>query len=131
MGYEADERGLSAEALDAIERASQYAAAAEPGEECSICMERLDAADIIGGFARMSLCDLTLPCGHRFHGPCFKKWALRHTTCPCCRAGVTDEGVAAMAQSLGQRAKPVALDDESGATARKHAGRSGLSSAGR
>jgi len=128
--YEADERGLSAAALAAVERYSAAAAAAsapstrgdDEGEEaeCSICMEPLDATKSVGGFAKLAAAVtpllrrggavhpggpaagalLTLPCGHRFHDACLRRWAARHTTCPYCRAEVTEANVNEMTPAL-------------------------------
>ena len=36
---------------------------------------------------------VVLPCDHRFHTACLKRWAARHTTCPCCRKEVTQEAL--------------------------------------
>ena len=54
---------------------SMSAEGREVDEECAVCMEIMDA---------LSLC--TLPCTHRFHVECLKKWrSFGNPTCPLCR----------------------------------------------
>jgi len=86
--YEADERGLCADALALL----GACAVTEASGECHICFEEMDCADINkpGGFRTMQVA--RLPCGHTFHLACYTKWALKHTTCPTCRRVVDVEG---------------------------------------
>jgi len=54
---------------------SMSAEGREVDEECAVCMEIMDP---------LSLC--TLPCTHRFHVECLKKWrSFGNPTCPLCR----------------------------------------------
>ena len=98
--HEADEVGLSAALVVALERASgdtKARAASRDGGDCSVCMEPLDASRTLGGFVRMTTPTIRLPCGHEYHGPCVKNWLARRTTCPCCREEVTEESIREMA----------------------------------
>ncbi|XP_022891233.1 E3 ubiquitin-protein ligase SIRP1 isoform X3 [Olea europaea var. sylvestris] len=47
----------------------------ENNEECVICLEEWEA----GQMAK------EMPCKHRFHGNCIKKWLEIHGSCPICR----------------------------------------------
>ena len=85
--FEADQTGLPERLFAALEQHAARHGVAATGE-CAICMEALDASATVGGFARASRVEL--PCGHRFHAACLKRWAAKHTTCPCCRTEVTE-----------------------------------------
>ena len=86
--------------------------AADGSGECAICMEPLDAMAAVGGFAKMRR--IGLPCKHKFHAACLKKWAAKHTTCPYCREEVTADALKGMgislAQSTGALPEPRAKD---------------------
>ena len=49
------------------------------GDQCSICMATYD---------QDRECQ-HLPCDHKFHVKCFKKWYVRKNTCPLCRREFT------------------------------------------
>merc|ERR1719504_616261 len=85
--FEADQTGLPERLFAALEQHAARHGVAATGE-CAICMEALDASATVGGFARAARVEL--PCGHRFHAACLKRWAAKHTTCPCCRTEVTE-----------------------------------------
>lgn len=42
---------------------------------CAICIEKYTRNNIL----------LKLPCNHRFHRDCSRKWLLSHPACPVCR----------------------------------------------
>ena len=69
--------GLSSAVLTAIAQLPKVTDA----EECAICMDSLAT----GGPAS------EIPCGHKFHIACLETWASEHTSCPCCRAEVTEK----------------------------------------
>jgi len=48
----------------------------EESFECSICY---DECNTCGGNC------ITLPCDHKFHKGCFKRWFLLNKSCPLCR----------------------------------------------
>ena len=106
--FEADEKGLSAETfglVDAVARRARKSVDLAALGECSICMESLDGSQIVGGFAKMAVCDL--PCHHSFHVSCYKQWANKHTTCPCCRSEITHDNVLELAQRVLPSSHPV------------------------
>lgn len=45
------------------------------GSECVICMEDFGIGDVVN----------EMPCKHKFHGECVKKWLRIHGSCPVCR----------------------------------------------
>ncbi|KAL2559257.1 RING/U-box superfamily protein [Forsythia ovata] len=47
----------------------------ENNEECVICLEEWKAGQMA----------TEMPCKHRFHGNCIKKWLETHGSCPVCR----------------------------------------------
>lgn len=50
-------------------------------KQCSICFcEYEDGEDLI-----------LLPCLHRFHSECLKKWFDEQTTCPICKLEVSEQ----------------------------------------
>ncbi|KAK1260767.1 E3 ubiquitin-protein ligase RING1-like [Acorus gramineus] len=52
------------------------AAAVAEGEECPVCLE---------GLAEEEAPARAMPCKHRFHGECIRKWLEMHGSCPVCR----------------------------------------------
>ncbi|KAG6468202.1 hypothetical protein ZIOFF_072774 [Zingiber officinale] len=54
---------------------------AEEPDSCSICLE---------DFGMMTPV-LAMPCSHRFHAPCLKKWLERSYSCPLCRFSLPQE----------------------------------------
>lgn len=97
--HEADERGLAPETLAVVNAVAAAGCARSLSEgECSICMEPLDCLGTVGGFVKLKVA--ALPCAHSFHLACYTKWAIKHTTCPCCRAEVSQESVAAHARKI-------------------------------
>ncbi|KAK1283862.1 E3 ubiquitin-protein ligase RING1-like [Acorus calamus] len=53
------------------------AAAVAEGEECPVCLEGLAEEEAEPARA--------MPCKHRFHGECIRKWLEMHGSCPVCR----------------------------------------------
>ncbi|CAN0112020.1 unnamed protein product, partial [Heterosigma akashiwo] len=51
------------------------AAAARPGQTCSVCL---------GEYARGETLTL-LGCGHHFHADCLDEWLRRRRVCPLCK----------------------------------------------
>ncbi|KAK1415930.1 hypothetical protein QVD17_31718 [Tagetes erecta] len=45
------------------------------GSECVICLEEFGIGDLVS----------EMPCKHKFHGGCVKKWLRMHGSCPVCR----------------------------------------------
>jgi len=56
-----------------------------PGDrrECSICLDDYRAGDT----------QLTLPCFHRFHEICARRWLHRSSTCPACKLSLSSGGL--------------------------------------
>ena len=67
--------------------ARDAAAAANADDVCAICYDAFHAGETVA----------QLPCGHRYHANCVGAWLKNATTCPGCRAEVTDEAVKAAA----------------------------------
>jgi len=82
--FEADERGLAPETLAVVESIASTIAPGPADGECAVCMEPLDALGSVGGFAKLRVAQL--PCAHRFHLPCYSKWAARRRRRPSARA---------------------------------------------
>ena len=59
------------------------AAAANADEVCAICFDAFHVGETVA----------QLPCGHRYHANCVGAWLKNATTCPGCRAEVSDEVV--------------------------------------
>jgi hypothetical protein len=59
------------------------AAAANADEVCAICFDAFHVGETVA----------QLPCGHRYHANCVGAWLKNATTCPGCRAEVSDEAV--------------------------------------
>jgi len=57
---------------------SDIASALAEHRTCSICIEEFSPGDT----------QCTLPCFHRFHGPCIETWLRRTGVCPICRVCV-------------------------------------------
>ena len=72
---------LPHERLDARDPAP--AAAANADEVCAICFDAFHVGETVA----------QLPCGHRYHAKCVGAWLKNATTCPGCRAEVSDEAV--------------------------------------
>ncbi|KAL2542958.1 RING/U-box superfamily protein [Abeliophyllum distichum] len=65
----------------------------ENDEECVICLEEWE----VGQMAT------EMPCKHRFHGNCIKKWLETHGSCPVCRYKMpVDEGDNVNSKSNGE-----------------------------
>jgi len=69
----------------------------ENNEECVICLEEWEA----GQMAK------EMPCKHRFHGNCIKKWLEIHGSCPICRykMPVDDDDVNAKSDGENNRGR--------------------------
>lgn len=61
--------------LDEILVPSQQTASVD----CAICLEPIVSHDV------------ALPCKHRFHKPCAKRWLLLKPSCPLCNGEVTPQ----------------------------------------
>ncbi|KAF0911804.1 hypothetical protein E2562_012293 [Oryza meyeriana var. granulata] len=55
-------------------------------EECAICLDDGESRESRGRRKEM-------PCGHRFHGECVKRWLGIHGSCPLCRREMPEEEV--------------------------------------
>mmetsp|Transcript_22790 Transcript_22790/g.37772 ORF Transcript_22790/g.37772 Transcript_22790/m.37772 type:complete len:453 (+) Transcript_22790:57-1415(+) len=55
--------------------------------ECSICLERVEAAYAHKRFGVRAACKL--PCGHMFHRRCIGEWLTHDLRCPLCRLDLT------------------------------------------
>ncbi|PRQ36137.1 putative aminoacyltransferase, E1 ubiquitin-activating enzyme [Rosa chinensis] len=64
-----------------IEAMPTVTVASEEGNECSICLDGLK----VGDEAK------EMPCKHRFHRACIKKWMGMSTLCPLCRFSLPAE----------------------------------------
>ncbi|XP_061993964.1 E3 ubiquitin-protein ligase MPSR1-like [Rosa rugosa] len=64
-----------------IEAMPTVTVASEEGNECIICLDGLK----VGDEAK------EMPCKHRFHGACIKKWMGMSTLCPLCRFSLPAE----------------------------------------
>ncbi|MDD9952016.1 MAG: hypothetical protein OXT67_10690, partial [Zetaproteobacteria bacterium] len=72
--------GLSEQRLREIESSGTTLAQDEKSEECAICLEVEENAEVF-----------QLPCKHTFHKSCVMGWFEEHTTCPMCRTDVLAE----------------------------------------
>ena len=75
---EADRRHKLQRFLNAPPRRIALRPGEDEVEECSICLEEMDAPEQLS----------RLSCGHKFHHCCVEDWLANSCTCPCCNATV-------------------------------------------
>lgn len=74
--------GLPAE-LPCFELKQEAAAAAQEGDECAVCLEKLEVGD---------RCRRLPACAHAFHARCVDSWLRRSSRCPTCRTSAIAGG---------------------------------------
>lgn len=72
--------GLSQESLERL-RNNSFLHNGEESQQCSICLESINARDRI----------VNLQCEHTFHLSCIERWCESHNSCPLCRASIDEE----------------------------------------
>jgi hypothetical protein len=68
-------QGLSRMQIIELERQSYLADDTSIGEQCSICLDEIEAGSSI----------LKLSCEHVYHSACIIRWYTENNTCPICR----------------------------------------------
>jgi len=50
-------------------------------EQCPVCLETFEEGMTV----------VETPCNHKFHNNCISRWLQSHSTCPVCRASLTEQ----------------------------------------
>lgn len=72
---EAKHPGLSLAEVEAI---PFHRAKADEIQECAVCLSFIDLGQYV----------IDLPCDHKFHSECIRKWLQSRATCPICRIAI-------------------------------------------
>ncbi|RPB10630.1 hypothetical protein P167DRAFT_250810 [Morchella conica CCBAS932] len=79
----------SREVIESLPKIKVDQAMVKDGADCAVCKEDLVVDEEVAN----------LPCKHKYHFECVKKWLEAHDTCPICRHPVTPENQRPQPQS--------------------------------
>ena len=65
--------------IDIMSKFDRTATESDKEVECAVCCESISTGDKL----------VELPCSHRFHTECMKRWVEMNPICPCCRTNLS------------------------------------------